>query len=63
MTKDYFWVMADEMPFGATTPFESIDEDVHGIYQTMFQDHFEVVAIVVDPRSILRKIEKREMSW
>lgn len=55
--------MVDEMPFGATTPFKSIDEDVHGIYQTMFQDHLEVVAIVVDPRSILRKIEKREMSW
>lgn len=55
--------MANEM-HEAGIPFESMDEDKHHDYQTLFGDHPEGEGIIVDPRSILRmRIEKVEVPW
>lgn len=47
------------MPLGATIPLESIDEDEHQNYQTLFEDHPEGEGNVVDPWTILRMRVKR----
>lgn len=52
--------MTDEMPLGATIPFESVKEDEHQVYQTLFEDHPEGDGLTVGPRSILRTVTERE---
>lgn len=55
IVKDSFWVMTDEMPLGATIPLESMDEDEHQVYKTLFEDPPKGgEGIAVNPLSILR---------
>lgn len=49
VAKDSLWVMADEMPLGATIPFETVEEDECHVYQTLFENHPDGKEIVVDP--------------
>lgn len=52
--------MADEMPLGATIPFESVDEDEPRVYKTLFEDHPKGGdGIAMNPRSIFRMMIER----
>lgn len=54
--------MVDEIMLDAVAPFESVDDDEHHIYQTIFKDS-EGKGIIVDPRSVMRmRIERVEVA-
>lgn len=41
MVNDAFCEMADHIPLGTSIPSESVEDEVHHVYQTLFADHFE----------------------
>lgn len=63
MVKGTFWAITDEMPLGASIPFESGDEENHHIYEILFVDQPKGMG-AVNPCSVIRiRSKKAEFLW
>lgn len=50
---DAFWKMAEELPLGASRPFENTDLENNQRYQTLFYDHPEGMGVLVSLCSLM----------